>query len=104
MHQNEYDIQGILKRLGVKEINSGVSTGREWLEASGKTSSSYTPIDGSELGKVKNATREDYERVIEKAREAFLVWREKPAPDRAQGGSGDDREHGDGQKLPGRPG
>jgi len=84
MNQNDYDIQGILKRLGVEQVNSGVSTGREFLEASGKTTSSYTPIDGSKLGEVKNATRDDYEKVLEKAQEAFVVWRDKPAPDRGE--------------------
>ena len=84
MSQNDYDIQGILKRLGVEQVNSGVSTGREFLEASGKTTSSYTPIDGSKLGEVKNATRDDYEQVLQKAQEAFVVWRDKPAPDRGE--------------------
>jgi len=84
MNQKEYDIQGILQRLGVEKENSGVSTGTQWLDASGKTFSSYTPIDGSELGKVTNATRDDYEKVLQKAQEAFPIWKEKPAPDRGE--------------------
>jgi aldehyde dehydrogenase (NAD+) len=84
MAENNYDIKGILNRLGVKDINPGVSTGKEWIEPSGNTTTSYTPIDGSELAKVQNATKDEYEKVVQKAQEAFKVWRDYPAPDRGE--------------------
>ncbi|MFO8234507.1 MAG: aldehyde dehydrogenase family protein [Bacteroidales bacterium] len=84
MADKTYDIKGILNRLGVKDINPGVSTGQNWLEPGGGTTTSYTPIDGSELAKVKNATKEDYGKVIKKAQEAFITWRDIPAPDRGE--------------------
>ncbi len=84
MANKKSDIQGILKRLGIEKVNSGASTGTDWLKASGDITTSYTPIDGSELAKVQNATKEDYEKIIGKAKEAFKVWREKPAPDRGE--------------------
>lgn len=84
MADNSYDIKGILNRLGVKDMNPGVSTGQEWHDPSGDTTTSYTPIDGSELAKVKNATKEDYEKVVQKAQEAFITWRDMPAPDRGE--------------------
>ncbi|MFP3859611.1 MAG: aldehyde dehydrogenase family protein [Bacteroidales bacterium] len=84
MADKTYDIKGILNRLGVEDINPGVSTGQNWLEPGGGTTTSYTPIDGSELAKVKNATKEDYEKVIQKAQEAFIEWRDMPAPDRGE--------------------
>jgi aldehyde dehydrogenase (NAD+) len=84
MAENNYDIKGILKRLGVKDVNPGVSTGKEWIEPSGNTTTSYTPIDGSELAKVQNATKDEYEKVVQKAQEAFKVWRDYPAPDRGE--------------------
>lgn len=84
MAEKTYDIKGILNRLGVEDINPGVSTGQNWLEPGGGTTTSYTPIDGSELAKVKNATKEDYEKVIQKAQEAFIEWRDMPAPDRGE--------------------
>ena len=84
MAEKNYDITGILSRLGVKDVNPGVSTGREWIEPSGDTTTSYTPIDGSELAKVKNATKEEYEQIVQKAQEAFKVWRDYPAPDRGE--------------------
>src|SRR6056297_771208 len=84
MANKKSDIQGILKRLGIEKVNSGASTGTDWLKASGDITTSYTPIDGSELAKVQNSTKEDYEKIIGKAKEAFKVWREKPAPDRGE--------------------
>lgn len=84
MAESNYDIKGILSRLGVKDVNPGVSTGREWIEPKGDMTTSYTPIDGSELAKVQNATKEEYEKVLQKAEDAFKVWREVPAPDRGE--------------------
>ena len=78
------DIKTILDRLGIKEINAGVSTGTEWIETNGAVTSSVSPIDGKEIGKVKNATLEDYEMVVQKAQQAFKVWRKVPAPIRGE--------------------
>ena len=77
-------IEVILDKLGIKELNCGVSTGAEWIDTSGDVTSSYSPIDGKEIGKVKNATLDDYEMVVKKAQAAFLVWRKVPAPVRAE--------------------
>lgn len=78
------NIQDVINRLGIKKINKGVSTGAEWHETKGDITSSYTPIDGSEIAQVKNATIEDYEMVVEKAQEAYKTWREVPAPQRGE--------------------
>ncbi len=45
---------------------------------------SQTPIDGGLLGEVTSASEADTDRVIEAAHEAFLRWREVPAPGRAE--------------------
>ncbi len=74
----------VLKRLGIKEINSGVSTGTSWISGTGKITSSVSPIDGKEIAKVMNATVEEYETVMKKAGEAFLIWRKVPAPVRGE--------------------
>jgi len=84
MSDNKTDFKTILTRLGIKDLNPGVSTGTEWLETTGDTNSSHTPIDGSKLAEVQNATRDDYEHVVQKAQEAFKIWREKPAPYRGE--------------------
>ncbi len=84
MAEQNYDIKGILSRLGIKDVNPGVSTGQNWIDPSGDTTTSYTPIDGSELAKVKNATKDEYEKIVQKAEEAFKIWRDYPAPDRGE--------------------
>lgn len=72
-----------LEKLGLREINNGTSTGSEWF-SNGETLESYSPADGSLIGKVKASTKEDYEKVITKAEEAFKVWRTVPAPKRGE--------------------
>ena len=84
MTTTEFNIKELLQRLGIKDINSGVTTGTEWFDVDGAVTSSESPIDGKEIAKVKNATIEDYEKVITKAQEAFKVWREIPAPKRGE--------------------
>ncbi len=78
------DINKVLKTLGISDVNKGVSTGQEWFDTKGAITSSSSPIDGKEIAKVKNATLEDYEIVINKAQEAFKTWRQVPAPERGE--------------------
>ncbi len=82
---NKYqDKEQILEALGLSELNEGVSTGSEWFETTGNITSSFSPIDGKEIARVKNATLDDYEMVVKKAQEAFKVWRKVPAPVRGE--------------------
>jgi len=74
----------VLERFGIKDINYGVCTGTAWLKTEGDITSSVSPVDNIEIAKVKNATIEDYEKVIQKAEEAFKIWREVPAPRRGE--------------------
>ncbi len=74
----------VLNRLGIEELNLGVSTGTEWFDTEGAVSGSESPIDASIIAKVKTATLDDYEMVMNKADEAFKTWRETPAPQRAE--------------------
>lgn len=76
-------IQHELKKLGVKEINDGTSTGSQWF-SNGEIIESYSPVDGKLIGKVKTTTQEDYEKVITTAQDAFKIWRETPAPLRGE--------------------
>lgn len=78
------EITELLERLGIKELNSGVSTGTKWFDVKGDITSSISPIDNSLIAKVQNATIDDYEKVIKKAEEAFKIWREVPAPQRGE--------------------
>jgi aldehyde dehydrogenase (NAD+) len=72
-----------LDELGVRGTSSGAAWG-EWLDTSGETIGSHTPADGSEIGRVKLATRSEYEAVMAKAMDAFERWRQVPAPKRGE--------------------
>ncbi len=76
----------LLKELGIDDINYGAATGSSdgWIKTSGKELMSYSPIDGRPIAKVIQASEEDYEKVIEKAGEAFMKWRAIPAPKRGE--------------------
>ena len=77
------DINKTLKTLGIEAENTGTSTGREWLSGD-EYISSYSPIDGKLIGKVSVTTPADYEKVMQKAQEAFVEWRNVPAPKRGE--------------------
>jgi len=72
-----------LKELGIEKVNPGAYCG-EWLETSGTALDVVTPIDGSVIATVKQASAEDYERVVARAHEAFLEWRKVPGPKRGE--------------------
>ncbi len=74
----------VLKSLGIQAINPGASTGINWLKTTGDITSSYTPIDGSEIARVTNATAGDYEFIMKTTQEAFLIWKKTPAPARGE--------------------
>lgn len=74
----------VLKTLGIKEINPGIHDGLEWAETHGGLLKSYSPADGKLIAKVREASREDYERVMINAQEAFRSWQIVPAPKRGE--------------------
>jgi len=84
MDLSQYDVSGVLSRLGIQDVNPGATTGSKWLETSGETTDSISPIDGKTIARVNNASREEYEAVMDKAEEAFRLWRMIPAPGRGE--------------------
>lgn len=76
------DIKPALTRLGIKAVNNGASTGVNWLETNGDVLQSYASCDGKLIAAVNQAKWDDYEQIMEKAQEAFKVWRMIPAPKR----------------------
>lgn len=74
----------ILQQLGIEPMNQGVSTGSIWIESKAAVIESYSPVDGSLIAAVQSCDQEAYENVISKAQEAFLVWRNMPAPKRGE--------------------
>ncbi|MCS6818590.1 MAG: aldehyde dehydrogenase family protein [Chitinophagales bacterium] len=77
-------MKNLLKDLGISKQESGVSTGIKAFKASGPIIESYSPVDGKLVGSVTSASSKDYERVINAAQKAFLVWRNIPAPKRGE--------------------
>ena len=77
------DIKKSLDILGIKGTNHGTSTGHQSF-GGGKEISSYSPVDGSLIGRVTTTTSEEYEKVILSATTAFKEWRLKPAPQRGE--------------------
>ena len=78
-----FGIENALKKLGIKELNPGTSTGNMWFSGE-DTISSYSPVDGSLIGKVTTTSKEDYEKVMEAATSAFKFFRAIPAPQRGE--------------------
>lgn len=74
-----------LKKLGIEGTNPGTSTGQQTLgDDSQETIESITPIDATHIAEITLTTRDEYEQVIIKAREAFKYWRSVPAPKRGE--------------------
>lgn len=78
------NVQEVLNRLGIKDINQGASTGYTWFNTTGDLIESYSPVDGKLIAKVAQGTASDYETIINKAQKAFINWRMMPAPKRGE--------------------
>jgi len=77
-------MQTILKELGINQTNQGVSTGLTWIKSKGAKITSYSPVDGNAIASIVGADRKSYDALVEKAQEAFLEWRQWPAPKRGE--------------------
>ncbi len=73
-----------LKTLKIEEKNKGVSTGTNWINSTGETIDSFSPVDGKKIASVTATDKESYEAVVKKAEEAFKTWRLVPAPKRGE--------------------
>ncbi|MEE9348915.1 MAG: aldehyde dehydrogenase family protein [Flavobacteriaceae bacterium] len=79
----KFDIKSVLKKLGVKDLNNGVSTGSNNF-GSGEIIESYSPVDGEYIAKVTTTTQADFDKVIETAQTAFKEFRLIPSPKRGE--------------------
>ncbi len=80
---SKFNVEDILKELGVKAVNAGTSTGQNHF-GKGEVIESFSPVDGKLIGKVTTTTKEEYEEVVIKSQEAFKTWRMTPAPERGE--------------------
>ena len=83
---SSYDRFPFLKELGVYDINPGACAGPDdWSETDRHDLLPIvTPIDGSIIARVAQASQTDYEHVVQTAQKSFLEWRMTPAPVRGQ--------------------
>jgi len=77
-------IASVRKELGIEQKNTGVSTGLQWSEGSGKWIQSFSPVDGELIAEIKCAGEFDYQMVVKEAEKAFKIWRNMPAPKRGE--------------------
>ncbi|WP_133130523.1 aldehyde dehydrogenase family protein [Legionella yabuuchiae] len=73
----------LLNTLRLDAVNPGAYLGYSWNSNLNDTLiESYNPANGMKIASVASCTRDEYEHVIKHAEEAFLAWREVPAPKR----------------------
>ena len=79
-------MKSLLEKLNIQPVNAGACMGPDgWLkDPKGKELVSYNPTTGEALAKVIQATPETYEKVASAAQQAFLEWRNMPAPKRGE--------------------
>jgi aldehyde dehydrogenase (NAD+) len=76
-------IAQVFKQLGIKKVNESVCTGTNWISAVGTTQRDIiSPVDGKKAGSVIYASITEYEAVMKRARDAFQIWKQVPAPKR----------------------
>ncbi|MEM7355612.1 MAG: aldehyde dehydrogenase family protein [Acidobacteriota bacterium] len=72
-----------LAELGIEAENSGAFDG-SWIDTGGELVHSINPTTGEAIAAVRQATADDYERVMASSVEAFRAWRTWPAPRRGE--------------------
>lgn len=77
-------MQNLLTQLGIRDQQSGVSTGTQTITTAGETIRSYSPVNGHFIAEVTAADHTAYEQVLKIAQAAFLEWRNWPAPRRGE--------------------
>jgi aldehyde dehydrogenase (NAD+) len=76
----------LLKSLHLNEKNSGASTDAHWwshTQSEGEMVS-YHPATGEPIASVYRADAKDYEHILKESNQAFLSWRNVPAPKRGE--------------------
>jgi aldehyde dehydrogenase (NAD+) len=73
----------IFAALGLEDVNSG-GYAAGWLDTTGDVLEVENPATGEMIGAVKQCSEDDYEKIIESARETFDRWRMIPAPKRGE--------------------
>ncbi len=80
------DYKDLLETLKIQNLNPAYATGSEWgsTDEGSTTKPIHSPIDSSLIAKVRMADEAAYQKVMEKAQEAFAYWQTVPAPQRGE--------------------
>ena len=79
------NIQDILNRLHINDINDAFSTGSNWSsDNNAAVKDIVSPTDGKKIASVRFATAGNYNQAVETAQRAFVNWRTIPAPKRGE--------------------
>ncbi|MCB0648288.1 MAG: aldehyde dehydrogenase family protein [Saprospiraceae bacterium] len=76
-------VKDILTSNQLNEKNAGTISGLSEMPGNDFISS-YSPVDGELIGKVSITSKDQYEKTILEAQQAFLSWRNIPAPKRGE--------------------
>jgi L-aminoadipate-semialdehyde dehydrogenase len=77
-------LDAALEELDVPGPPRAVAIGRVWTRGTGQRLECRSPIDGAVLGDFALAAAADVPAVVDAAAQAFLEWREWPAPQRGE--------------------
>ena len=77
-------MKALLEKLSIEPVNAGACSGPDgWVrDPEGKELVSYNPTTGEAIASIIQATPETYQKLSAGAHEAFLRWRDVPAPKR----------------------
>jgi aldehyde dehydrogenase (NAD+) len=84
MHEFILERLGVTSPAGAGGVLSGVQAAGKRLDATGPELVSLNPSTGEPLGRVRTATRGEYDAVVAASEQTFLRWREVPAPKRGE--------------------
>lgn len=76
----------ILKNLNIEKINAGASGSTDsWSRTTDEGQiNSINPAKNEIIANIYRCSKQDYENIIQQAQNAFLIWREVPAPKRGE--------------------
>jgi aldehyde dehydrogenase (NAD+) len=82
MHESILERLGVTSPAGAGGVLSGIQAAGKRIDATGPELVSLNPSTGEPLGRVRTATRGEYDAVVATSEQTFLRWRTVPAPKR----------------------
>lgn len=77
-------MQDILTKLGISDINNGVSSGLISKKGNATLINSYSPINNEFIAGVYAGDSHDFNDLVDNSKKAFEHWRKMPAPKRGE--------------------